>query len=360
MSLSSVRRARRSWAGLVSAAVTVALVGTAGSAQAATTPAGHASDWLAGQLHHGVIHNGQYDFDDYGLTSDVVLALTATGFHPDAVAQARTALAKHVTDYTGPKKERYAGALAKLLVVTEQTGGGSRDFGGVDLVHRLSQRVSQSAPTVGRISDRSKYGDNANVVGQIFAARGLVQVGASASQDALKFLLRQQCQAGYLRLDFTKSKTSSHQGCTRTSPADVDTTALFVIELSAVQASSPDLPQALTKAKRWLLKHQHADGSFSGGPTTAPKNSNSTGLAGWALAVQHRCGAARDAAHWVRGKQVTGKSGARLSDEKGAIAYDGTALKAAKKHGITQSARDQWRRATAQAAPLLALPGCVV
>lgn len=360
MSISSVRRARRSFAGLVSAALAVTLVGTAGQAQAATTPAGHASDWLASQLHHGLVHNGQYDFDDYGLTSDVVLALVATGFDPDAVVKARTALSKHVTDYTGPKKERYAGALAKLLVVTEQTGGGSRNFGGVDLVHRLSQRVSDSAPIVGRISDRSKYGDNANVVGQILAARGLVQVGASASQNAVKFLLRQQCDAGYLRLDFTKSKTSTHQGCTRKSPADVDTTALFVIEMTAVQASSPDLPQALTKATRWLAQHQHADGSFSGGPLTAPKNSNSTGLAGWALSVSHRCAAAKDAAGWVRGKQVTGKSGAKLSGEIGAIAYDGAALKAAKKHGITRSARDQWRRATAQAAPLLALPGCVV
>ena len=48
-------------------------------------------------------------------------------------------------------------------------------------------------------------------------------------------------------------------------------------------------------------------------------------------------------------------------DEKGAVAYDGKALKDAKARGIRADTQDQFRRATAQSAPtLLALTkaGC--
>ena len=56
-------------------------------------------------------------------------------------------------------------------------------------------------------------------------------------------------------------------------------------------------------------------------------------------------------------------AGTPLAGQRGAIAYDHAALKYAKSHGITGPNRDQWRRATAQAAPglqylsrLLSLP----
>jgi hypothetical protein len=51
--------------------------------------------------------------------------------------------------------------------------------------------------------------------------------------------------------------------------------------------------------------------------------------------------------------------GTPLAGEQGGIAYDAAALRAAHKSGIGDTTRDQWRRATTQAAPgLLALTSC--
>ncbi len=355
---------------LVSSALAVSLVAAGAPAQAAapasatlsipTNPStARSADWLADQLRHGVIHNFQFGFDDYGLTADTVFALHAVGLHGAKVKAARTALSHHVADYTGAKKERFAGALGKLLVLAETTGGGESAFGGVNLVRRTAQRVSTTAPTTGRIEDRSAFGDFSNVIGQIFVTRGLLEAGNPAGEDALTFLLQQQCAAGFFRLDFTRSKTSTNQACGATSPSDLDTTALAVIELTDLAGSHTELAAALTDATTWLLGQQKADGSFRGGTTTSPKNTNSTGLAGWALLTAGDCVDAQHAAQWVRGLQVTRPpASSRLAAESGAIAYNGPAFKAGKKSGINKTTRDQWRRATSQAAPALVALGC--
>jgi hypothetical protein len=357
---------RRAATALVASALAVSLVGAGSRSYAAPTthvapPAQPAltrsADWLADQLRHGLIHNFQFTFDDYGLTADTAFALSAVGQHDAKVQAARTALSQHVTDYTGAKKERFAGALGKLLVLAENTGGGQTDFGGVDLVTRTAARVSTTAPTVGRIEDQSAFGDFANVVGQVYVTRGLLVAGDAAGESALGFLLQQQCPAGFFRLNFTKSKTSPNQGCGAQSASDLDVTALAVIELSDQVGAHPDLVVPLDDATEWLVEQQKKDGSFRGGTTTSPKNTNSTGLAAWALLTAGRCAKAQAAAQWVRGRQVSNPpKSSPLADEKGAIAYNDAALKAGKKHGIDKTTRDQWRRAAAQATPsLLAL-----
>ena len=352
---------RRVGTTLVSSAAAVTLVATGGAAQAVSTssPAGHGATWLAHQLHHGLIHNAQYDIDDYGLTADTVLGLKAIGGHPKAVRKARRALAHHVDAYTTYQKDRYAGPTAKLLVVAQQTGARPTSFGGVNLVKRLAARVATTPPITGRIEDKSAT-DYANTIGQVFAARGLLKANHPLAPSVLGFLLQQQCRAGYFRLDFNTDKTAAQQGCTKKSPADTDVTALAVVELAPVAHGHPALTAALTRATRWLAKHQRSNGSFGGGPTTSSPNSNSTGLAAWALRSEHRCSAATDAARWVHRLQVRGNvAGTPLAGEKGAIAYDKAAKKAAASDGITKTTRDQWRRTTTQAAPgLLALSGC--
>jgi hypothetical protein len=362
--MSTLSFVRRAGTAVVASALAVSLVGAAtGPAEAAPTnsPAGHGATWLAGQLNkNGLIYNRQFKFADYGLTADTVLALKTIGRHKSAVMQARRGLAKHVDDYTTFKTDRYAGPTAKLLVVAQQTGGKARNFGGVNLVHRLAQRVATAAPITGRIEDKSASGDFANTIGQIFAVRGLLKAGNAKGETALSFLLKQQCSAGYFRLEFNPDKTSRRQGCTPTSPADTDATALAVVELAALAKGHRSLSAGLGRAIVWLRRHQKANGSFGGGATTSASNTNSTGLAGWAFLTDGVCGPARDAAGWVHRLQVRGDvSGTPLAGEKGAIAYDRAAMKAAKQDGITKSTRDQWRRASAQAAPaLLALTHC--
>ena len=314
----------RALAALVTTGLAITLLGPpAGAAAPKTSPAGRGGTWLAGQLHHGLIHNGQFDVDDYGLTADTALALDAVGHHTQAISDLTTALAQHVDDYTTYQKDRYAGPTAKLLVVAEDNGASIHDFGGVDLVARLENRVSTTPPTIGRIQDKSAFGDFANTVGQVFAVRGLLGASSTSAPAALEFLLDQQCAQGYFRLDFTTDKTAADQGCTGSDAPDTDVTALAVVELWSVRDSFPELHAALDQAVAWLRTQQHGNGSFGGGPTTSAANSNSTGLAAWALGLAGRCTVAAKAAGWVRQQQVQGSlGGTPLAHQGGAVAYD--------------------------------------
>ena len=91
----------------------------------------------------------------------------------------------------------------------------------------------------------------------------------------------------------------------------------------------------------WMRAQQRRNGSFGGGAPTRGANANSTGLAAWALGQDQRCRPASRAATWVEG----------VRRPNGAIALDRAALRDARSVGITVSTRDQFRRATAQAAP---------
>lgn len=358
--MSHPRHLRRVVAALATAGLAVTLLGGPSSATAPrSSPAGQGGTWLAGQLRHGLIYNGQFHFYDYGLTADTALALRAVGHHPRALLDIRRALARKVNAYTTYQTDRYAGPTAKLLVVAEDNGAAIHDFGGVDLVTRLERRVSTTAPTVGRIEDKSKT-DYANVIGQVFAVRGLLMAHSASAQPALDFLLQQQCARGFFRLDFTADKTAPAQGCTSNDAPDTDVTALAVVELWSLRNATPQLRASLAAAVTWLHGHQRSNGSFGGGPSTTASNSNSTGLAGWALGLAGRCTVARHAARWIRAQQVQGSlAGTPLAGQRGAIAYDHAALRTAQKQGITGPNRDQWRRATAQAAPALQyLHGC--
>jgi hypothetical protein len=349
---------------LLSTALAVTLVGASAPAQgSSSSPRREGADWLAGQLRHGVIHNGEFDFNDYGLTIDTAFALQSTGGHAATVSRIRSALERHATDYTTFLGDVFAGSTAKLLVFARTTGGGATDFGGVDLVAQLRSLVVTAGPAKGRIRDQSTSADTANTIGQVYAMQGLKPHTAQAA-SVLNFLLDQQCSAGFFRLNFAADPTTGKQSCDSATRAhrvpDTDATAIAVLGLVASHWNRKAVHRAIKHAAAWLLRHQADNGSFRGGPTTATANSNSTGLAGWALAVSGHCGAARQAAGWVRARQVDGRlAGTPLAGERGAIAYDKTSMRAARKHGITVHKRDEWRRATAQATPVLrALTGC--
>ena len=87
---------------------------------------------------------------------------------------------------------------------------------------------------------------------------------------------------------------------------------------------------------------------------TAAPNTNSTGLAAWALGESCNVAAARKAAGFVRSFQVPAGQTGPLGTEVGAVAYDTAARTLGESEGITNETSDQWRRATAQAAPGLA------
>lgn len=349
--MSTSTSVRRAATALVATALATSLVAAGSPAQAA--PADRGAHWLSRQLTGGLVHNDQFGSDDYGLSIDTAFALKAIGGHSSEVRQVRRAMSGHVSDYTGAGGEKYSGATAKLLVLVQSTGGDPKRFGGVNLVKRLNGLVTRSGPAKGRIADKSQFGDFANTVGQVLAVRGLTGVGSGFAGPARRFLLEQQCRAGYFRLNFSKPK-SRHQSCGKKSPADPDATSYAVVQLWKASKGHAQLRRALKRAAAWLGQQQRKNGSFVGGTSTGSPNTNSTGLAAWALGSVHRCAAAKRAAQWVTRFQVGAEpSGSKLAGQRGAIAYDRSALKAGRKHGIVVQTQDQWRRATAQAAPAL-------
>lgn len=348
-------RTPRLAAGLLAGALALGLlVGTTPSASAA--PADRTGRWLEGQLTKGLIHNDEFAFDDYGLTADTGIALAELGGHGKAVKQIRTALAKKVDSWTTGvdfgSSDIYAGSTAKAVVLAQSVGADPKSFGGVNLVKRLNNRVSAKHGIAGRIQDKTSSDDYANTLGQAFAAGGLSAARSAKAPAVVGFLLAQQCDAGYFRLYFAPA-SAKDQTCTgaakKDRAPDTDATAIALIQLQSIKDPSAKVERAIKAGVRWLGRTQKSNGSFGGGPTTAAPNANSTGLAASALGLAGGCKPAVRAARWI----------SKLQLKNGAIAYDVKALRTAQREGITVTTADQWRRASAQAAPGLGyLTGC--
>ncbi|UYM07042.1 prenyltransferase/squalene oxidase repeat-containing protein [Solicola gregarius] len=349
---------RRTSAVGIAAAVAVAGTALAPSAYAkdAPGPAKQAARWQAGQLTGGLIHNGQFDFDDYGLTIDTLFALDEANAKPAKrkriVRALRTDVASYIGDGSGGT---YAGSVAKMLVAATSAHAKPRSFGGVNLVERATGLVDTAGADKGRLKDDTSTGDDfSNLIGQAYALRGLAAADA-ASPSVRSFLLKQQCQRGFFRIAFNDAASNPTLRCSTAKPAnrapDLDATALAVAAMDAARSDGvAGLGKPIAKATGWLRDRQLPNGAFrSGSPAAA--NSNSTGLAAYALAETGHPRAARRAAVWIASRQATKRRAGdtSLAKEIGAVAFDDNALRTARKSGITKVARDQWRRATAQA-----------
>jgi hypothetical protein len=352
-------------AGALLAASTLAVTALGQPAIAAPAPAKTddgpitlAGSWLKRELTGGLMVGD--GFTDYGLTIDAGLALDQAG-DKSGVTAINTALQPKINEYIagdafGDAGSTYAGATAKAATFARVAGANPTSYGGVNLVTRLEERVSATAPIVGRLEDKSSFGDFANVIGQGYAVRALTEARSKRAADATAFLLAQQCTSGFFRESFTKDKTATAQGCVEgqaDSAASLDATALAVVNLVESGSHDKAVAAAVAKAGTWLATQQKASGAFSGAGVGL--NTNSTGLAGWALGLLKNREAATKAAVWVRKQQPIEKNKCRsaLTKETGAIAYQPQAVKDARNDGITDEAADQWRRATAQAMAVL-------
>ncbi len=356
--------------GLVLAALSALPATPASAAEPDPAPVAAGAAWLEAELTDGVLHNDQFDSNDYGLTLDAGLALLEVGGHDATVDAISDTVAKHVADpgeefpYLGDgTTESYAGALAKAAVFARAVGDDPTSFGGVDLVETLEKRVSTDGVTAGRIQDLSAFGDFANVFGQTFAVRALDEAGSSLTSSVTEFLIAQQCTGdgeGFFRQDFAPvpgpEEEPPAQACDDAANPEpsTDATALAVLALLP-QADDTDVQESIDAAVAWLVEEQAGNGSFGSGALIPTPNSNSTGLAGWALGEAGATEAAERAAAYVRAFQVdeSAPCSTALADSEGAIAYDGAALTAGRKDGITDALQDQWRRASVQALPAL-------
>jgi hypothetical protein len=281
-------------------ALLVATPAAAGAPAVPTTdPAEAAAGWLGRQLPANHIAVGPFG-PDYGLTADIVLALDAAGVGRLRLQTTR-ALAKHVLDYTGfgNPNEFFAGAFAKLLVVTAGSGnprafGNPRSYDLVGIVRYLEcgngKRPACATSDDGRFADISQFGDFSNTIGQSFALIGLERTTkAGPSTTSIAYLRAQQCANGAFPLEL------STPGCT----PSVDATGFAVQALLAVGGKKAT--ESAQLGARWLKRHQNPNGSFTG---NGVNNTNTTGLAAQALLAAGRDKAAAEAVRFIGSLQV--------------------------------------------------------
>lgn len=362
---------------LAGTVVSAALVATALPAHAATShdpiPGRQGAHWLGRQVNSaGLLTSSGYP--DAGLTLDYAFSAARVG--ATRVPQRVAARLAEVDPTTGSLRRSYvqqyvdftssyngavsdypsANAAGKAVAFAQQAGVNPRHWGGMNVLAFLNHHTDAKT---GRISDGGSGTDYANTIGQAYAARGLSRARSSHARAAVRFLLAQQCRAGYFTLSFNSNPAATKQSCNaRKAPADTDATSIAVVQLLALpkHSSTRAVQHAVAKARHWLVDQQKRSGAFGGGTGTTAPNANSTGLAAWALGHTR---AARHAAVWLRRLQArdVGPCGGRLAADLGALAYDPTAYRAGRHDGVTSTSRDQWVRASAQGlAALTELP----
>jgi LPXTG-motif cell wall-anchored protein len=335
----------------------------AASAPPAPTPqAAPALAWLARELgdHGGTLPGFSPGTTEWGLTLDAVLAFGAAGAQDDPAAVAATeriATAEAVTAYTtwdpGVAGVRAAGPTAKVLL-TLLTMGRPSTVDGVDLEAELRSLVAGSGPQRGRFVDRvpDPAWDASNGFGQALAVLALAMTPGGVPQDAVGFLIAQQCPAGGFPLTYRPTG-----GCADDASADPDASALALQALLAVERTTL-VRAALDRVATWLSSRQGLDGSFGGAGPTAAANANSTGLIAQTLRAAGATDAADRAAGWITSQvqlDATAVAGRPAAADIGAIAYAPAARATALAEGITDASADQWRRSTSQAVLALGL-----
>jgi hypothetical protein len=327
-----------------------------------STPSTIAAEWIADELTNGLMMGTSGP--DFGLTIDTGMAVSTVARQGATVAAISNALEPRIGDYVGDgTKESYAGPLAKAAAFARTAKKNPTSYGGINLITRLEERTAdapavpaaqpQAAAIAGRISDKSEFGDYANVVGQSYAVRALSLANSAEAGAARDFLLKQQCASGAFRLNFDKAD-APNQACTdgvAGSDGDPDATALAVINLVESGDKSAAVTTALAKANAWLAERQRNSGAIRSAGQGAQINTNTTALGGYAMGLLKNRDAALKAALWVRKNQPVDKYKCRtaLTKDTGAVAFRKDRATGATTSGITGDARDEWRRATAQA-----------
>ena len=309
-----------------------------------TKTAATVADWLVAQAPKGVARNAQYGTDDFSLSADIGIALAQLDGYDAEVETIAKAVTKNQKAYTSPGYGTItaAGSTAKALVLQQEA-----DLPDSGLLEQLEATVAGS----GRIADvldpqDKKATDYANTIGQSYAVMALTEAESDKVQAAADFLAEQQCADGWFRVTFAADPKTEDQSCDADpkAAADADATAFAVLALQEVDSKEAD--KSVAAAVKWLTSTQAKDGSFNSATGNVP-NSNTTGLAGWALGEADEDAAAEKAATWVAKHVVT------CGDGAGAVAFDDAALKDGNEKGLTKETEGMYRLAAAQARPSL-------
>ncbi|MET9626804.1 LPXTG cell wall anchor domain-containing protein [Lentzea sp. NPDC006480] len=279
--------------------IAAALVATAPQVQAAEA-APSAGTWLVSQFTQG---DRLISFPggpgDPGLTADGVYGLAAAGVGQSTSAKAMAWLAANLPDFIGTGEESFTGPIAKIALAAQTQGLDPRQFGGVDLIKRLTELQDAD----GRFRDKGDpEWDGSNAFTQSLAIIVLRRAALPVDKP-VAFQVSAQCPDGGFPIVFGEETCKS----------DVDATTMVLQALKN--------PVALS----WLARQQQPDGGFPA--AVGPSNANTTGLAVGALLAGGQVESADKAVAYLKTLQV-GCSGPEA--QRGAIAYDSTGFEAGK------------------------------
>ena len=335
---------------ITSAPLTVA----AAPAPAHVTAARDAASWLAGEFKNGSLP-GPFTPEDWGSTIDGLVALSATGVDAQTRQAATAQVAQHVRSYNsyddwGIEGFTDGGATAKLLDAEPPPRGPHRlrrlrPAGGNPVADRHGRRRAPAGTDHRPYHRRQRPGRQQHLRRVLRRARpGPQRRPATYPVDFLSGSSARRAASGS-----TRTPPTGRRRPATTSPGatlDVDSTAMAVQALlAAAEDGATGAGDAARKGADWLVTQQHADGSFGGSGPTTGANSNSTGLAGQALAAAGRDDEAARAATALAALQLTAGNGGAASADAGAIAYNTDGFTDPSAAGITDTDRDQWRRA---------------
>jgi hypothetical protein len=266
---------------------------------------------------------------DGGNTVDALLALDGAKVGVDQADQTADYLAGNIDAYVGSEGESYAGPLGKLIIGIVAHGGDPTDVG-QDLVARLEGLMADT----GRFQDDSTYGDYSNTIGQALDIIALGRATGEVPQEAVDFLLAQQCDDGGFRGDPNAA----------TCVSDLDATGFAA---QALVGAGEDT--AAGDALDFLVTKQAANGGFLN--QDGQYNANTAGVAAQAFAAGGRASELALAQDFIASLQMDCSFATAL---RGGIAFTEADYATLKKTPTNTDAHDRTLRATPQAALALA------
>ena len=182
---------------------------------------------------------------DPGATCDAVLAYAAAGFAPDSVKASGSDVS--AMDYLSATASSYvtksADSAGKLALAVEAAGGDAHDFGGVNIVHVLTD--TWYSPTLGA------FGVPTNTWHQAFAIVGLAAAGETTPVSATQTLIGLQQSDGGWKYDFGPWSFTS----------DPDSTGIALQALIAAGVLPADT--SVVSGTLYLQNQQNDQGSWS-------------------------------------------------------------------------------------------------
>jgi hypothetical protein len=195
---------------------------------------------------------------DPGATCDAVLAYASAGYDPGTVMAAGsvTSAMDYLSSTASVFANKDAASTGKLALAVEAAGGDAHSFGGIDIVHVLTD--TWYSPTL------SAFGVPTNTYDQAFAILGLAAAGETIPVSATQTLTGLQQVDGGWKYDLGPYSPVS----------DPDSTGLALQALVAAGVDTDD--PSIVAGVQYLENQQNAFGSWSSWGSPSP---NSTAYA---------------------------------------------------------------------------------